>query len=116
LTRHESRDAQAGVPAVSRRVSLIIDLNGVIPSCARAFNRHSPDDVGLEQNLRYFPAHSKRELLLSNGNLGRPGNWGGWWMAGPLAARGRNQMNSRLATASLVRPPMAISAVGVHAA
>jgi hypothetical protein len=36
LNRHESRDAQAGVPAVSRRVSLIIDLNGVIPDCARA--------------------------------------------------------------------------------
>jgi hypothetical protein len=33
LMRHESRDAQAGAPAVSvalRRVSLIIDLNGVI--------------------------------------------------------------------------------------
>jgi hypothetical protein len=33
LILHEARDAQAGVPAVSvasRRVSLIIDLNGVI--------------------------------------------------------------------------------------
>jgi hypothetical protein len=33
LMRHESRDAQAGVPEVSvasRRVSLIIDLHGVI--------------------------------------------------------------------------------------
>ena len=33
LMRHEARDAQAGVPAVSvasRRVSLVIDLNGII--------------------------------------------------------------------------------------
>jgi hypothetical protein len=33
LTRHESRDAQAGVPTVSvtsRRLSLIIDLQGII--------------------------------------------------------------------------------------
>lgn len=25
--------------------------------------RHSPDDLGLEKNLRYFSAHSKREPL-----------------------------------------------------